>query len=78
MDQILSNCLGVLAVHDNVTVYGANDAEHDATLFNLMRRSQEPVYTSANAHQNNHKYHSLAEPCLQRELKQILPKYRVF
>ena len=29
MDQILSNCPGVLAVHGDVTVYGANDAEHD-------------------------------------------------
>ena len=41
IDKILFNFPGILGVHDDVTVYRANDAEHDAVLFNLMRRSQE-------------------------------------
>ena len=48
MDQILSNCPGILAVHNDVTMYGVNDAEHVTALFTLIRRLQEQglVYNS--------------------------------
>ena len=49
VDQILSNCPGILAVHDDITIYIANSAEHDAALHYLMRESleQELVCNSA-------------------------------
>ena len=40
IDQILSNCQGVLAVHD-VKVYGADDVECYVALHNLIKRSDE-------------------------------------
>ena len=37
MDQIVEQCPGVIAIHDDICVYGRTEAEHDAHLWNLMK-----------------------------------------
>ena len=41
MDQMLSEHPGILAVHDDVTVYGKDDDDHNAALSDLMQRAEE-------------------------------------
>ena len=41
MDQLLSGLTGILAVHNDVTVYGKDEQVHDAALNNLMRKAEE-------------------------------------
>ena len=41
MDQLLSGLPGILAVHDDVTVYGKDEQAHQAALYNLMKRAEE-------------------------------------
>ena len=41
MDQILSGLSGILAVHDDVTVYGKDDDDHNAAMSALMQRAEE-------------------------------------
>ena len=41
MDDIVAQCPGVLAIHDNVFIYGKNDRNHDANIINLFNVVQK-------------------------------------
>ena len=41
MDQLISGLPGILAVHDDMTVYGKDEQVHDAALYNLMKTAKE-------------------------------------
>ena len=41
MDQILEKCPGTVGIADDVAVFGANEAEHDRNLLNLMNVARE-------------------------------------
>ena len=41
MDDIMAQCLGVLAIHDDVFIYGKNDRDHDANIINLFNVAQK-------------------------------------
>ena len=41
MDGIVAQCLGVLAIHDDVFIYGKNDRDHDANIINLFNMAQK-------------------------------------
>ena len=49
MDDIVVQCPGVLAIHDDVFIYGKNDKDHDANLVNLFNIAQKEglVFNSA-------------------------------
>ena len=49
MDDIIAQCPGVLAIHDNVFIYGKDDKDHDANLVNLFNVAQKEglVFNSA-------------------------------
>ena len=36
MDDIVAQCPGVLAIHDDIFIYGKDDKDHDANLINLF------------------------------------------
>ena len=41
MDDIVAQCPGVLAIHDDVFIYGKDDSDHDANLVNLFNVAQK-------------------------------------
>ena len=41
MDDIVAQCPGVLAIHDDIFIYGKNDKDHDANLINLFNVAQK-------------------------------------
>ena len=41
MDDIVAQCPGVLAIHDDVFIYGKDDNDHDANLVNLFNVAQK-------------------------------------
>ena len=41
MDDIVAQCPGVLAIHDNVFIYGKDDKDHDANIINLFNVAQK-------------------------------------
>ena len=41
MDDIVAQCPGVLAIHDNIFIYGKDDKDHDANLLNLFSVAQK-------------------------------------
>ena len=41
MDDIVAQCPGVLAIHDDVFIYGKNDRDHDANIINLFNVAQK-------------------------------------
>ena len=41
MDDIVAQCPSVLAIHDNVFIYGKNDRDHDANMINLFNVAQK-------------------------------------
>ena len=41
MDDIVAQCPGVLAIHDNVFIYGKNDRDHDANIINLFNMAHK-------------------------------------
>ena len=49
MDGIVAQCPGVLAIHDDVFIYGKDDKDHDANLVNLFNVAQKEglVFNSA-------------------------------
>ena len=49
MDDIVAQCPGVLAIHDDVFIYGKDDSDHDANLVNLFNVAQKEglVFNSA-------------------------------
>ena len=49
MDDIVAQCPGVLAIHDDVFIYGKDDNDHDANLVNLFNVAQKEglVFNSA-------------------------------
>ena len=49
MDDIIAQCPGVLAIHDNIFIYGKDDKDHDANLVNLSNVAQKEglVFNSA-------------------------------
>ena len=49
MDDIVAQCPGVLAIHDNVFIYSKDDKDHDANLVNLFNVAQKEglVFNSA-------------------------------
>ena len=40
MDDIVAQCLGVLAIHNNVFIYGKDDKDHDANIIYLFNIAQ--------------------------------------
>ena len=49
MDDIVMQCPGVLAIHDDIFIYGKDGKEHDANLINLFNVTQKDglVFNSA-------------------------------
>ena len=49
MDDIIAQCPGILAIHDDVFIYGKDDSDHDANLVNLFNVAQKEglVFNSA-------------------------------
>ena len=45
MDQILEGLPGVIAIHDDITIFGKSDDDHDANLIGLMERAKETGLT---------------------------------
>ena len=41
MDDIVAQCPWVLAIHDNVFIYGKDDKDHDANIINLFNITQK-------------------------------------
>ena len=41
MDDIVAQCPGVLAIHDDVFIYGKNDRDHNANIINLFNVAQK-------------------------------------
>ena len=41
MDDIVAQCPGVLAIHDDVFIYGKDDRDHDANIINLFNIAQK-------------------------------------
>ena len=41
MDDIVAQCPGVLAIHDDVFIYRKNDRDHDANIINLFNMAQK-------------------------------------
>ena len=41
MDDIVAQCPGVLAIHDDVFIYGKNDRDHDTNIINLFNVAQK-------------------------------------
>ena len=41
MDDIVAQCPGVLAIHDDVFIYGKNDRDHNANIINLFNMAQK-------------------------------------
>ena len=41
MDDIVAQCPGVLAIHDDVFIYGRDNREHDANIINLFNVAQK-------------------------------------
>ena len=49
MDDIVAQCPGVLAIHNDVFIYGKDDNDHDTNLVNLFNVAQKEglVFSSA-------------------------------
>ena len=49
MDDIVARCPGVLAIHDDIFIYGRDDKDHDANIINLFNVAQKEglVFNSA-------------------------------
>ena len=49
MDDIVAQCLGVLAIHDDIFIYGRDERDHDANIINLFNVAQKEglVFNSA-------------------------------
>ena len=49
MDDIVVQCPGILAIHDDVFIYGKDDKDHNANLVNLFNVAQKEglVFNSA-------------------------------
>ena len=49
MDDIVAQCPGILAIHDDIFIYGKDDNDHDANLVNLFNVAQKEglVFNSA-------------------------------
>ena len=45
MDQILEGLKGVIAIHDDITIFGENDHDHDRNLIALMERGKQAGLT---------------------------------
>ena len=41
MDDIIVQCPGILAIHDDVFIYGKDDSDHDTNLVNLFNVAQK-------------------------------------
>ena len=41
MDDIVAQCPGVLAIHDDMFIYGKDDKDHDANIINLFNVAQK-------------------------------------
>ena len=41
MDDIVAQCPSVLAIHDDMFIYGKNDKDHDANIINLFNMAQK-------------------------------------
>ena len=41
MDDIVAQCPGVLAIYDDMFIYGKNDRDHDANIINLFNVAQK-------------------------------------
>ena len=41
MDDIVAQCPGVLAIHDDIFIYGKDDRDHDANIINLFNVAQK-------------------------------------
>ena len=49
MDNIAAQCPGVLAIHDDIFIYGKDNKDHDANIINLFNVAQKEglVFNSA-------------------------------
>ena len=49
MDNIVAQCPGILAIHDDICIHGKDDIDHDANIINLFNVAQKEwlVFSSA-------------------------------
>ena len=74
MDDIVAQCPGVLAIHDDVFIYGKNDRDHDANIINLFNVAQKEglIFNSKKcAIKQESITCSLVESSLQKDTPQI-------
>ena len=45
MDQILEGLDGIIAIYDDITIYGKDDDDHDANLIALMECAKQTGFT---------------------------------
>ena len=45
IDQILEGLNGVITIHDDITIFGEDDDDHDANLIALMERAKQTGLT---------------------------------
>ena len=45
MDEILEGSPGIIAIHDDVTIFGTDDADHDKNLIAFMDRAAQKGLT---------------------------------
>ena len=59
MDDIIAQCPGVLAIHDDVFIYGEDDRDHDANIINLFNVAQKEglVFNSGTCFQQCEMFH---------------------
>ena len=79
MDQMTDRLPGIIAIHDDIWVYGKDTAEHDNNLLKLMQTAQEHgLVSTATSVQSASPKFSFMEPFSQHKTwNQILQRYKL-
>ena len=75
MDNIVAQCPGVLAIHDDVFIYGKDDRDH-INLFNVAQK-EGLVFNSKKCAIKQESVTFLVESSLQRDTPQIQKRFNV-
>ena len=69
MDQITNKLPGIIAIHDNICVFGKTREEHNTNLLQLIKTASKmgQYLTVTNAELDNCKLHSMVQFSLQKE-----------
>ena len=73
MDDIVAQCPGVLAIHDDVFIYGKDDRDHDTNIINLFNMAQKEglMFNSKKCAIKQESVTFFAECSLQKDTPQI-------